>query len=354
MLVIITILLFTAFITYGVSEHVLVVSLHNIRVLVSRMCNGIANLFAKKQSNNDVDEDEINIPQKKQLKFRSYKKEEEHSREKRLIEQVRELEQKNAELQQQGRELTTQYKSQLSSLANKVAAYEKKIETVCTENDVLKQRLGGLQPIESNVASIFCDEYEQIKSETFKFIGRIIHEFEKSSIHAKDDSLSYILDLVYDKIDADNNPIIKWYSFLKDTAFVPKELTFDLTSKTDSKSQQEYLQKYAFEKYYREQISSAMLLAEKVRLAASSPNQSENIRAFISRFITLMVEYGIEIEYIPTHSILDDSDFSRYEVESISCGDNEEENKVIEVRRYAVNRPCVLAEPEKTILVINI
>ena len=353
MLVIITILLFIAFITYGVSEHVLVVTLHNIRVIVSRMCNGIAKLFAKKQSNNDVDEDDIAIPQKQQPKFRSYKREEEHSREKRLLEQVHELEQENAELQQQGRELTTQYKSQLSSLSHKVAAYEKRIETVSIENDVLKQRLNGLQPIDKDVASTFCTEYEQIKNATFKFIGRVINEYEKIIVNPQDDCITYIFGLTYDKIDEDNNPIIRWYSFLKDTAFVPKELTFDLASKTDCKSQQEYLQKYAFEKYYREQISSAMLLAEKVRLAVSSPDQSENIQGFISSFITLMKEYDIEIDYIPTHSILDDSNFSRYEVESIS-GDDEEENKVIEVRRYAVNRPCVLAEPEKTILVINI
>lgn len=354
MLVIITILLFTAFITYGVSEHVLVVSLHNIRVLVSRMCNGIAKLFAKKQSNNDVDEDDINKPQKKQLEFRSYKKEEEHSREKRLLEQVRELEQENAELQQQGRELTTQYKSQLSSLANKVAAYEKKIETVCTENDVLKQRLGGLQPIDKlSVAMPFCDEYEQIKAITNKFIGRLVLEFERFSAKQKGTCGTSVLDFVYDKLDDDNNTIIKWYAFLKDTAFIPKELSYDLVSKNDERSQLEYLQKYASEKFYRPQIASAMLLAEKIRLAAPTHKQNEAILNMIQGFVESLLAYGIEVDYIPTNSILTDSEFSKYEVESVSITE-EEENKVIEVRRYAVNRPCVLAEPEKAILVINI
>ena len=63
--------------------------------------------------------------------------------------------------------------------------------------------------------------------------------------------------------------------------------------------------------------------------------------------------YGISIDYIPINTILKDSDFSKYEIESTNS-DADEENKVLLVRKYAVNRSNVYAKSEKTILVVNI
>ena len=45
MSVVIAILLFAIFITYGISEQNLTVTLHNIRVFIARLCNRIRELF---------------------------------------------------------------------------------------------------------------------------------------------------------------------------------------------------------------------------------------------------------------------------------------------------------------------
>lgn len=351
---VLAILMFAAFITYGVSEHVLIVSLHNIRVFIARMCNGIVKLFNKKQKNDNSEYNNAWDEKKQQAAYRSYKKDENNSREHNLLAQVRELEEENASLKKQNRELTTQYKDRISSLTIQVDDYKSKMEKLSAEYEECKKRLSGLQPIDKlSVAMPFCDEYEQIKAITNKFIGRLVLEFERFSAKQKGTCGTSVLDFVYDKLDDDNNPIIKWYAFLKDTAFIPKELSYDLVSKNDERSQLEYLQKYASEKFYRPQIASAMLLAEKIRLAAPTHKQDEAILNMMQGFVESLLTYGIEVDYIPTNSILTDSEFSKYEVESVSITE-EEENKVIEIKKYAVNRPNVYTESEKTMLVINI
>ena len=116
---IIAIILFLIFITYGISEHKLVVSLHNIRVFFSRMCNGITAIFANKNSNVS-DWDESNQPLKTRMEYRSFKETERNTREQNLLEQVRKLENERATQQNKLRELSVQYNDSLYKLSSQV------------------------------------------------------------------------------------------------------------------------------------------------------------------------------------------------------------------------------------------
>ena len=125
---VLSILVFVAFITYGVSEHVLIVSLHNIRVFIARMCNGIVNLFNKKVANDNPEYNNVWDEKKQQATYRSYKREENNSREHNLLAQVRELEQEGLDLKKQNREIAAQYKGRITSLTNQINDYKSKTE----------------------------------------------------------------------------------------------------------------------------------------------------------------------------------------------------------------------------------
>lgn len=350
---IIAIILFLIFITYGISEHKLVVSLHNIRVFFSRMCNGITGIFANKNSNMP-DWDESNQPSKTRMEYRSFNEKERNTREQNLLEQVRKLENERTTQQHKLRELSAQYNESLHKLSNQVKSCESTINDLKIENDEYKERLNGLLPIDKyRIAHPFCLEYEQIISITNRLIGRLIIEFESLPDRQKKQCYPFFIDLVYDKQDEEDNSVTRWYSLLKDVALVPKELSFDLTSKNGENSKLEYLQKYAFEKFYRKHIASAVLFAENIRISVSAQERRKAILGAINELIDSLLPYGISVDYIPINTILSDADFSKYEIESVT-NETEEENKILLVRKYAVNRSNVNAETEKTMLVINI
>lgn len=350
---IIAIILFLIFITYGISEHKLVVSLHNIRVFFSRACNGITGLFANKNSNVS-DWDESNHPQKTRMEYRSFKEKERNTREQNLLAQVRKLENERTTQQHRFDKLSAEYNESLRKLSNQVESYKHTIGELKRENEEYKGKLNGLLPIDrDSIAQPFCMEYEQIISITNRMIGRLIIEFENLPDRQKKQCYPFFIDLVYDRQDEENNSVIRWYSLLKDGALIPKELSFDLTSKNDENSKLEYLQKYAFEKFYRKHIASAALFAENIRLSVSAQDRRKTIQDAINDLIDSLLPYGINVDYIPVNTIIPDADFSKYEIESVT-NETEEENKVLLVRKYAVNRSNVHAETEKTMLVINI
>lgn len=353
MSVIIAIIVFLIFITYGISEHKLVVSLHNIRVFLSRMCNGIAGLFAKKDSN-PSEWDNTSYPQTPRAEYRSFKEKDKNSREHNLFAQVQQLEKERTALQQKFQELSIQYNENLSKLSSRVKKCENTIGVLKDENEEYKERLNGLLPIDRcSIAYPFCTEYEQIISITNRLIGRLIIEFENLPDRQKKQCYPFFIDLVYDRQDEENNSVVRWYSLLKDVALVPKELSFDLTSKSGDNSKLEFLQKYAFEKYYRKHIASAVLFAENIRLSVSAQERRKVIQEAILELINSLQPYGISVDYIPVDTIIPDTDFSKYEIES-TTNETEEENKILLVRKYAVNRSNVYAEAEKTVLVLNI
>ncbi len=350
---IIAIIVFLVFITYGVSEHTLVVSLHNIRVFFSRMCNGVTGLFTKKDSNLS-EWDDTPYVQKPRAEYRSFKEKDKNSREHKLFAQVQQLEKERSAQQQKFQELSTQYNENLSKLSSRVEKCENTIGVLKNENEEYKERLNGLLPIDRySIAHPFCTEYEQIISITNRLIGRLIIEFENLPDRQKKQCYPFFIDLVYDRQDEENNSVVRWYSLLKDVALVPKELSFDLTSKSGDNSKLEFLQKYAFEKYYRKHIASAVLFAENIRLSVSAQERRKVIQEAILELIDSLQPYGISVDYIPVDTIIPDTDFSKYEIES-TTNEAEEENKILLVRKYAVNRSNVYAETEKTVLVINI
>lgn len=317
------------------------------------MCSEIANLFRKRQKSTQEWEDNTIYPPKKP-QYRSYREDKGKTLEKKLLVQVQKLEQENSALQQHTRELNESYNDKISKLSKHIHDCENTIRIISAENQDYKQKLNGLQPVDKyNVAIPFCEEYEHIMSLTSKLIARLIVEFDNLPDKQKKQCYPFFIDLLYDRQDEENNIVLKWYSLLKDSALVPKELAFDLTSKCGENSQLEFLQKYAFEKYYRMHIGSTILFAENIRISALVQEKRKIIYDAIIEFVEALQLYGICVEYIPLHSILTDSDFSKYEIES-TTSDIEEENKVLLVRKYAVNRSNVYAEPEKTVLVINI
>lgn len=347
---IIAIFLFAIFIIYGISEQKLVVSLHNIRVFIARMCDGIKGLLHKKSTGISEWDDET-VEYKPRKQYRRFSEENNKVREQNLLIRIRTLESEKETLQRQNREAVAQYNENLNALTAEIQASKNAFCKAQSENKEYKQRLCGLQPVDRyNIAIPFCNEYEQIFSITNKLIGRLVVEFERLSDSQKNICYPFVIDLVYDQKEDDNNPIILWYSLLKGAALVPKELAFDINSKVDGNAKLEFLQKYAFEKYFRTYIASAILFAEKIRSVTASENQIV-IQNVIDEFVQLLLSYGIEIDYVPINTILSDSMFAKYEVESISTG--EEENKVVSIRKYAVNRYNVYAVPEKTVLVIN-
>lgn len=350
---IIAIIVFLVFITYGISEQKLVVALHNIRVFMSRMCNVIINILAKKDSSRS-EWDNTTHRKKSREKYRSFKEKENKSREQNLLEQLQKLEMEREYQSKRYQELSTQYNDTLANLSNQVKNYETTISELKKENEEYRNKLNGLLPIDKySVAQPFCMEYEQIISITNRIIGRIIIELENLPDLQKKQCYPFLIDLVYDRQDDENNSVASWYSILKNVALVPKELSFDLTSKNGENSKLGYLQKYAFEKYYRKHIASAVLFAENIRLSVYAQERRKVIQEAIQELLDSLLLYGINVDYVPVNTIIPDADFSKYEIESIT-NEEEEENKVLLVRKYAVNRSNVYAEIEKTMLVINI
>lgn len=352
MLFILAIIVFLLFITYGISEHKLVVSLHNIRVFISRMCNGIINIFTKKKSDS-TEWDNTSHSKKPRQEYRSFNEKDAKSREQNLLAQVQMLEKERAAQEKKLKDLSAQYKDKLAKLSNQVRNCEATIGELKIENAEYKERFNGLLPIDkSGVAQPFCAEYEQIISITNTLLCRLLVEFENLPDRQKKQCYPLLINLLNDK-QGDDNSVIRWYSLLKDIAFVPKELSFDLMSKAGENSKLEYLQKYAFEKCYRKYIASAVLFAENIRLSVSSQERRKSIQDAIKELLDSLVTYGINVDYIPVNTIVPDADFAKYDIESVT-NEVEEENKVLLVRKYAVNRSNVYAESEKTMLVINI
>ena len=316
------------------------------------MCSEIANLFRKKQkSSQEWEDDSISKTPKPQ--YRSYMEDKGKTREQMLLALTQKLEQENRALQQQNYELSQKHNDKISALSKDIQDCESRIRIISTENENYKQKLNGLQPVDKcSVAIPFCKEYEHIMSLTNKLIGRLIIEFENLPDKQKKQCYPFFTDLLYDRQDEGNNTVIKWYSLLRDSALVSKELAFDLTSKCDENSKLKFLQKYAFEKYYRMHIASTVLFAEKLRISATTQERRKIIYDAIIELIEDLQIYGISIDYIPINTILKDSDFSKYEIESTNS-DADEENKVLLVRKYAVNRSNVYAKSEKTILVFT-
>lgn len=306
-------------------------------------------MFANKNSN-VPDWDESNQPLKTRIEYRSFKEKERNTREQNLLELVRKLESERATQQHELREQS----ARLDKLSNQVKSCESTINELKIENEEYKERLNGLLPIDKyRIAHPFCLEYEQIISITNRMIGRLIIEFESLPDRQKKQCYPFFIDLVYDKQDEEDNSVTRWYSLLKDVALVPKELAFDITSKNGENSKLEYLQKYAFEKFFRKHIASAVLFAENMRISVSAQERRKVILGAINELIDSLLPYGINIDYIPINTILPDADFSKYEIESVT-NETEEENQILLVRKYAVNRSNVYAETEKTMLVINI
>lgn len=353
MYVVLAIIIFLIFITYGISEYKLVVSLHNIRVFISRICNEIARLSKKKKSDKSDWDSEPRI-QKQRAEYRSFKENKENSREYNLLVQVQKLEEEKTAHEQQYHELSNQYNEKMSLLSKQIRSYERSINVLKKENEEYKERLNGLLPIDkSSIANPFCVEYEQIMSITNKLIGRLINEFASLPDRQKKQCYPFFIDLVYARQDEENNSVVMWYSVLKNVALIPKELSFDLISKSGENSKLEFLQKYAFEKYYRMHIASAVLFAENIRLSVVTQERRKNIQESIFELIESLQQYGIYVDYIPVNTIISDADFSKYELETMT-NESEEDNKVLQIKKYAVNRSNVYAETEKTVLVINI
>lgn len=317
------------------------------------MCSEIANLFRKRQKSSQEWEDNT-IYKTPKPQYRSYREDKGKIREQKLLIQVQKLEQENGALQQHTRELNESYNDKISKLSKHIHDCENTIKIISAENQDYKQKLNGLQPVDKyNVAIPFCEEYEHIMSLTSKLIARLIVEFDNLPDKQKKQCYPFFVDILYDRQDEENNIVLKWYSLLKDSALVPKELVFDLISKNGEKSKLEFLQKYAFEECYRKHIASAVLFAENIRLSVAAHERRKIIQEAIFELIDSLQLYGICVDYIPVNTIILEADFSKYEIES-TMNEVGEENKVLLVRKYAVNRSNVYAETEKTVLVINI
>lgn len=350
-IVILTILLFIVFITYGIDEHILVVSLHNIRVFMKRLYATIKKLIQRK-SLNDMEWENGSIQHESLPLYRNFK-ENNTTREEKLLSQLIILEQDKNLLQEKIIEITTEYERKQASLIRKISELERNFEDVQIENKEYKRILSNLQVVDQNtIASPFCAEHDDIVSSLNDFTRKILVEYEMLSASSQKTVMPYLIDVLYNG-ELQKTPIESWYVLLKETALIPKELTFDITSKSNNSSILEYLQKYAFEKYYRLYISATILFAEnvKIRLKHSEKRLAlQNMIDYLLQF--LHNKYNIEVDYVPINTILNDSEYAKYEIETISNG--EEENKVISVRKYAVNRSDVYAQPEKTILTLNI
>lgn len=353
MSIIIVVVAFILFLTYGISEHVLVISLHNIRVFLSRMFNRIINLFNKHKLKSS-DWDNTIKTRKQPTEYRSYRKYKDDSLEQNLLVQLQKLEQEKTDLKKQNRELSLKYNEKLSSLFSQIKDCQNTINKVKSENEEYRQKLNGLQPVDKNSIVIpFCEEYEQVMSITNKLVDRLVFEFEKLPDFTKKRCYPFLVEIVYDKLEERNNPIVIWYLLLKNIALIPKELTYDLASKNDKHSKLEFLQKYAFENFYRNHIASVVLFAENVRYSVVEQDRRDYIQDAIFELIESLHVYGINVDYIPINTIIPDADFSKYEIES-TTNESEEENKVLRIKKYAVNHSGIYAETEKTVLMINI
>lgn len=349
--VIVTILLLVVFITFGLDEHVLCVVLHNIRVFMKRLYATIKKLIQKKSAN-DMEWENGSIQHESLPLYRNFK-ENNTTREEKLLSQLIILEQDKNLLQEKIIEITTEYERKQASLIRKISELERKFEDVQIENKEYKRILSNLQVVDQNtIASPFCAEHDDIVSSLNDFTRKILVEYEMLSASSQKTVMPYLIDVLYNG-ELQKTPIESWYVLLKETALIPKELTFDITSKSNNSSILEYLKKYAFEKYYRLYISATILFAEnvKIRLKHSEKRLAlQNMIDYLLQF--LHNKYNIEVDYVPINTILNDSEYAKYEIETISNG--EEENKVISVRKYAVNRSNVYAQSEKSILILNI
>lgn len=350
-IVILTILLFIVFITYGIDEHILVVSLHNIRVFMKRLYATIKKLIQRK-SLNDMEWENGSIQHESLPLYRNFK-ENNTTREEKLLSQLIILEQDKNLLQEKIIEITTEYERKQASLIRKISELERNFEDVQIENKEYKRILSNLQVVDQNtIASPFCAEHDDIVSSLNDFTRKILVEYEMLSASSQKTVMPYLIDVLYNG-ELQKTPIESWYVLLKETALIPKELTFDITSKSNNSSILEYLKKYAFEKYYRLYISATILFAENVKIRLNKTEQQLKFQNTINDFIQkLRINYSIEVDYVPINTILNDSEYAKYEIETISNG--EAENKIISVRKYAVNRSNVYAQSEKSILILNI
>ena len=118
--VIITILLLVVFITYGLDEHVLCVVLHNIRVFMKRLYATIKKLI-QKNSANDMEWENGSIQHESLLRYRNFK-ENNTTREEKLLSQLITLEQDKNLLQEKNIEITTEYERKQHLAKDKIVS----------------------------------------------------------------------------------------------------------------------------------------------------------------------------------------------------------------------------------------
>ena len=317
-------------------------------------------IFIKEKKQNDKtqwDKDNDDWGQEKPTKSTVFKEEAYLKEEeiKVLRKNLQISENKNKELQIENNDLSvhleeckTKYEEQISDLSLK----NKNIQNLLDE---YKESISKVFPVSQiEVASVYCQEYQQIFSILENTYRRILGEIEKSdkSIFTAD---GIIWDYLCDDSEyfKDAHEIEIWYVILNYVSAVPNELTFDLKSRKTPTDQLSFLQQYTFEKYFRKKISSLVMFSEMVRVKLLEAKFSSNVTEIIQNMISELKQVSnIDVDYISIGTILNEKDFEKYEIETSS--EETAENTVVAVRKYAVNNFSIDTPIEKTILEIKL
>lgn len=248
-----------------------------------------------------------------------------------------------------------QYKVSVETKYNELFIEKWKVDKcLLTANESLQNyenMCSGLFPIDTlEVSMPFCEE--------FKYLDMIIREaYEKLQYFLSQnfdscsvETISAISDYEIDRNERSciYQEILSWYLLAKNISAISKNLAFDILGKMNNEQRLLFLRKHSFEKYFRPQISSLLMLLEFVRYN----NRSKRVEAIIEECLLSLEAQNIRVEYIAIGSILEESRFGAFEIEP-SSSEETEKDTVLKIKKFGVISKSFDCSNDKTIVELN-
>lgn len=249
------------------------------------------------------------------------------------------------------------WSNQLESIRLKYNQSIRDVENLSKQNAYLQKRVLDLKTVakklfpvaEDSVAFPFCQFFqhlERIFRSSFSSLVEVICSLDRFETSKAFNSLGSYLN-VEDSLG--QSQIMQWYVLLVTSSAVTAEAASDIEHKSDEEVLH-YLQRIAFENYFRPKIASFLLLCEHIRLNITKEDEASVI-SIIEDFLLTLETYGIRVIYCRIGAIIDDINYNDIEIHVPDEFDKvSSKNMVTDVIKYGVNCQSFGCEGDQTIV----
>lgn len=249
------------------------------------------------------------------------------------------------------------WSNQLENIRLKYNQSLSEIEDLSKHNADLLKRVLDLKKVakrlipvaEESVAFPFCQLFqylERIVRSSFSSLVGIICSLDHFETSKAFISLASYLDV---ENSLSQSQIMQWYVLLLTSSAVTAEAASDIEHKSDEEVLL-YLQRVAFEHYFRPKIASFLLLCECIRSSITNKEEA-SVSSVIKDFLLTLETYGIRAIYCRIGAIINDINYDDFEIHVPNEFDKvSSKNKVTDVIKYGVNCHTFGCEGDQTVV----